>query len=57
MSGKVPIPKRCRPCRSLHTGGIKDGKHDRWCCHFGNAAHKVQAQCIQSSAFALKDPL
>jgi len=48
---KNAIPARCRPCSSLWTGGRKDGRHDRWCCHFGHAAAKVQAQCLQSGAF------
>jgi len=33
-----PIPKDCKDCKYLNTGGIKDGKHDRWCCYWGGPA-------------------
>ncbi len=48
---KNPIPSRCKGCRFLHTGGQKDGVHDRWCGQFNNAAARVQAQCMQSSGY------
>lgn len=48
---KNAIPDRCRPCRSLNTNGRENDVHDRWCCRFGNAAAKVQAQCLQAGAF------
>lgn len=53
---KAPIPVRCKGCLLLHTGGQKNGVYDRWCCRFGNAAAKVQAQCIQSGAKRLPTP-
>lgn len=40
-----PIPKYCNGCTYLSTTGIKNGKHDRWCCrHSGPAPDKV-AHC------------
>lgn len=49
------IPKRCKPCLSLSTSGIKGSKYGRWCCHFGAPANKVQAQCLQSNALRMKE--
>ena len=45
-----PIPDHCKDCPSLWTGGIKDGKHDRWCCKVGQPAPKIVNHCIQHDA-------
>ena len=49
------IPDYCKPCKSLHTGGVKDGTHDRWCCHFSRAASKAENHCRNMNARRLKD--
>jgi hypothetical protein len=48
------IPDRCKPCAHLWTGGIKNGKHDRWCCKFGNAAWKTENHCRGAGGFTPK---
>jgi hypothetical protein len=40
-----PIPKHCAGCDMLWTGGVKDGKHDRWCCQYGKPAAKAVGHC------------
>lgn len=40
-----PIPDDCRTCRSLWTGGVKDGRHDRWCCHWSGPAPEKINHC------------
>lgn len=50
-----PIPDRCKTCRSLWTGGVKDGKHDRWCTHFGQAAPKIEPHCRTVGGYVAKD--
>ena len=39
------IPIYCKDCLMLYTGGIKDGKHDRWCCQYGKPAPKSWNHC------------
>lgn len=39
------IPSECHGCAYLHTGGIKDGKHDRWCWHFGKPTYEAIGRC------------
>ena len=39
------IPDHCKGCIHLHTSGVKDGKHDRWCCKFSKAAPKAVGHC------------
>ena len=38
-----PIKQRkyCRKCTSYWTLGIKDGKHNNWCCQQGGPATKL----------------
>lgn len=38
-------PEHCRGCQSLWAHGIKDGKHNRWCAHFGRACDDVVSHC------------
>jgi hypothetical protein len=40
-----PVPKQCKSCPHFHTGGIKEGGYDRWCCHFGKTAPAAIGQC------------
>ena len=47
---KAKIPNHCKGCRALHTGGIKDGKNNAWCCQFGKPAAKAETHCINSNA-------
>lgn len=39
------IPKECHGCPFLHTGGVRDGKHDRWCCQYGKPAYEAIGRC------------
>ena len=40
------IPKECKNCIHFWAGGIKDGKHDRWCCAYqGGPAPKMIGHC------------
>lgn len=45
MKSKSAPPKYCKKCGYLHTGGIKDGTYNRWCCHFGQPAIKIWKHC------------
>ena len=38
-------PEHCKGCLSYRDGGKKDGKHNRWCCHFGKPALKAIGHC------------
>lgn len=42
---KRDIPQDCHGCPFLHTGGVKDGKHDRWCCQFGKPSYEAIGRC------------
>jgi hypothetical protein len=37
--------KHCRSCGHYWTHGIKDGKHDRWCCAVGKPAKDALGEC------------
>lgn len=46
--GKDKVPDYCKDCALLWTHGVKDGKHDRHCCHFGKPAPKVWKHCKEN---------
>jgi hypothetical protein len=48
---KNAIPEKCKECTSLWTAGVKDGKHDRWCCKFGQPAPKIISHCTLTGGF------
>jgi len=37
--------KYCKDCKSHWIHGIKDGKHDNWCCKFGKPAKIIIGHC------------
>lgn len=39
------IPKQCNTCTALHTGGIQDGKHNKWCCRYGKPSYDTINHC------------
>jgi hypothetical protein len=45
MAKPQKIPDRCKPCVHLWENGVKDGKHDRWCCEHGRPAPKAEPHC------------
>ena len=49
------VLRQCKDCTFFHTGGIKDGKYDRWCCHFGKPAKYVLNHCKILNAKKHKD--
>lgn len=51
---KNEIPKQCKACASYWPHGIKDGKNDRWCCHFGKPAPKAISHCRLHNGFQPK---
>lgn len=38
-------PHHCVDCIHLWTRGVKDGKHNRWCCFFGKSSVDVLNHC------------
>jgi hypothetical protein len=42
---KNKIPDTCKGCKGLWTGGVKDGKHDKWCCRYGKASYDAIGHC------------
>lgn len=42
---KAQIPKECKNCTRLWTHGIKDDKHNKWCCAHGGPAYKMIGHC------------
>lgn len=40
-----PMPQQCKSCAYLWRHGVKDGKHDRWCTHFGKSAPEAYGHC------------
>lgn len=51
MAERHKVPAQCRGCRHLWTGGVKDGKHDRWCCRFSAPAPKIAGHCRLHNGF------
>lgn len=51
MAKHPPIPQDCRTCPSLWTHGQKNGRNDRWCCHFGAPAPKMIGHCKTTGYF------
>lgn len=45
MKAKSAPNKHCRGCKLLWTKGIKDGKHNIWCCKFGKPAKDTINHC------------
>ncbi len=45
MNKSKRVNKQCRSCNLFYTGGIKDGKHDRWCRKYSNPAFKAISRC------------
>lgn len=39
------IPKQCNTCKLLHTEGMRDGKHNRWCCKYGKPSYDAISHC------------
>jgi len=35
----------CKDCRAHWVHGVKDGKHDNWCCKFGKPALQSIGHC------------
>lgn len=54
MKAKSKPPKQCKGCTFFWNGGVKDGKHNRWCCQYGKPAVDVQTHCIQHGGFKEK---
>jgi len=48
------IPDQCRTCVYLWTHGVKDGKHDRWCTHYGKPAPAAIGHCKQMGGYKPK---
>jgi hypothetical protein len=38
--------EHCKDCKHHWTKGIKDGKHDNWCCMMGQPAKKAIGHCL-----------
>ena len=51
------ISNQCRTCKKLHTGGIKGGKYDRWCCKYGKEASKAIGHCKVKGGYEPKQKL
>jgi hypothetical protein len=47
------IPDQCKTCSSFWRYGIKDGKNNRWCCHYGKPAAKAIGECKQKGGYSL----
>lgn len=46
MAKRNTIPDKCKLCVYLWTQGIKDGKHNMWCCAYqGGPAWKLIGHC------------
>lgn len=46
---KHRMPEHCKGCIHLSTGGINDGKHNRWCCIVGRPAVRAIGHCKLNS--------
>ncbi len=42
------IPKYCKDCRNLHTGGRKETKYARWCCKHSRDTQKIWKHCKEN---------
>lgn len=49
--------KHCVGCRSYWVYGVKDGKHDNWCCKFGKPSQKAEGHCRNIGAKILVENL
>ena len=38
--------KHCSNCKFHWTSGIKDGKHDDWCCKLGQSSKSAIGRCL-----------
>lgn len=47
-------PDICKTCAYFHDGGIKDGKHDRWCCNYGRPAAKAIGECKLKGGYKIR---
>lgn len=39
------ILDKCKKCKLLSRHGIKDGKYNKWCCHYGKPSYKAISHC------------
>lgn len=46
--------KYCAKCTAHWIHGAKDGKHDNWCCRFGQPAKDVFRHCVNSNSITVK---
>ena len=51
------IPHIGMGCKALHTLGIPDGKHDRWCCKFSKPTFKAIGHCRNVNGFEPEEDL
>ena len=51
---QTKVSKQCKQCTSFWNHGIKDNKHDRWCCRFGKPAPQAFAHCKVVGGFKQK---
>ena len=49
------IPNKCKECTGLWAYGIKDGKHNKWCCKYGKPTYKAINHCNLKNGFRKKD--
>lgn len=42
---KLKQKAHCRGCLSHWVHGVKDGKHNNWCCSFGMPANRAFGHC------------
>lgn len=52
---KKYIPKKCKSCKLLWTGGIKDDIHNKWCGKFSNACWKIIGHCELNNGYEPKE--
>lgn len=50
MTCKSSPPKHCKGCPSHWKHGLRDGKHNNWCCKFGKPALEAEAHCRNTNS-------
>ena len=51
---KTKKTKHCAGCRAFWGEGVKDGKHDNWCCKFGRPCQSAVGHCKNVNGKELK---
>lgn len=49
------VPSTCKKCQHFWAHGIKDGKHDRWCCYHGKPAPIAFSHCKVVGGYKAKE--